>query len=165
MIGNTLQVIRWLSSQKQDCEWEVKRHRRKRTLSQNAYYWQLVGQIADALRHPKEQIHNELLRSYGQIQGIDGRIITVTIPDTEKAWEQALRATSYHIKPTSQVKTGTKNQRFRTYVMLKGSHEMTTEEMSVLLDGAVREAQEVGIETLKPYELEMMKNGEHHKTR
>lgn len=165
MIGTALQIIRWLSGQNQEGEWEIKRHRKKRTLSQNNYYWELVEKIANVQRLPKAQVHNEMLRSYGPVQGIDGRMVTVTIPDTEKAWKQALLATSYHIKPTSQVKMGTKNQMFRTYVMLKGSHEMNTEEMSILLDGTVREAQDNGIETLKPYELEMMKHGEHHKAR
>ena len=166
MIGNAMQVIRWLSTQKQDIEWEIKPHRRKRTLSQNAYYWQLIGQMADALRLPKEQVHNEMLRSYGQVQGIDGWMMTVPVPDTDEAERQALRATTYHIRPTSQVRMGAKNQMFRTYVMLKGSHEMNTEEMTILLDGTIQEAQALGIETLRPIELEAMRAYEqHHKTK
>ena len=157
MIGNALQVIRWLSTQNQNKEWEIKPHRRKRSLSQNSYYWELVGQIADALRHPKEQVHNELLRSYGQVNRIDGWVMTVPVPDTEKAEMQALRAMTYHIKPTSHVKVGAKNQMFRMYVMMKGSHEMNTEEMSILLDGAIQEAQALGIQTLKPIELEALR--------
>lgn len=162
MTGNSAQVIRWLTSQKPETVWDIKRHHQKRTLSQNAYYWKLISEMADALREPKEKVHNEMLRAYGQVQGIDGRLVTVTIPDTEKAWEEAIRASTYHVKPTSQVRLGTKNQMFRTYVLLKGSHELTTEEMSVLVDGTVREAQQLGIETLKPAELEAMRLAEHY---
>ena len=162
MIGTALQIIRWLATQKPEQMWEVKKHTKKRTLSQNAYYWQLCGQLADVLRLPKSVVHNNMLRAYGQAQGIDGRLVTVTIPDTEKAWKQALMAETFHVKPTSQVRLGSKNQMFRTYVLLKGSHELTTEEMSVLVDGIVQEAQEQGIETLTPAELERMRSAEHH---
>lgn len=157
MTGTTPQIIRWLTMQDQGRVWDVKRHYEKRSLSQNGYYWQLVGKIADAMRIPKPEVHNKMLRAYGQVQGIDGRLITVTIPDTEKAEKQTLLAESYHVKPTSQVKLGTKNQLFRTYVLLKGSHELTTEEFSVLLDGTIREAQSIGIETITPLELEAMR--------
>ena len=161
MTGTAAQIIRWLVGQKPETIWEIKKQRKKRTLSQNAYYWQLIGKMADALREPKTRVHNEMLRSYGQAHGIDGRLVTVTIPDTEKAWEEAIRSSTLHIAPTSQVHLGTKNQMFRTYILLKGSHEMTTEEMSVLLDGTITEAQQLGIETLKPAELEAMKLAEY----
>lgn len=161
MIGNALQVIRWLSTQKPEIQWEIKKHRKKRTLSQNAYYWQLVGQIADALRLPKEQVHNEMLRSYGQVDRIAGQLVTVPIPDTDKAETEVLRSMKYHLMPTSQVRSGVKGL-YRTYVMLKGSHELTTEEMSILVDGIVQEAQQLGIETLTPAELEVMRSAEHH---
>lgn len=161
MIGTAMQVIQWLAKQKDGQLWEVKKRRQKRSLSQNSYYWQLVGQMADALRLPKEQVHNEMLRSYGQVDRIAGGLVTVPIPDTEKAEKEVLRSMKYHLKPTSQVRMGVKGM-YRTYVVLKGSHELNTEEMSILLDGTVQEAESLGIETLKPYELEAMRNAEHH---
>lgn len=156
MTGTTLQLIRWLTNQKPDTEWDVKKHTKKRSLSANGYYWTIIGQMADALRMAKPEVHNRMLRAYGQAQGIDGRLVTVTIPDTEKAEREALMAESYHIRPTSQVKLGTKGQMFRTYVLLKGSHELNTKEFSVLLDGTIREAEQLGIETLTPAELEVL---------
>lgn len=156
MTGTTLQLIRWLTNQKPDTEWDVKKHTKKRSLSANGFYWKLIGQMADALRMAKPEVHNRMLRAYGQAQGIDGRLVTVTIPDTEKAEREALMAESYHIRPTSQVKLGTKGQMFRTYVLLKGSHELNTKEFSVLLDGTIREAEQLGIETLTPTELEVL---------
>lgn len=156
MTGTTLQLIRWLTNQKPDTEWDVKKHTKKRSLSANGFYWKLIGQMADALRMAKPEVHNRMLRAYGQAQGIDGRLVTVTIPDTEKAEREALMAESYHIRPTSQVKLGTKGQMFRTYVLLKGSHELNTKEFSVLLDGTIREAEQLGIETLTPAEIEAL---------
>lgn len=164
MIGNAMQIIQFLTKQKDGQEWEIKKHREKRTLSQNSYYWVLVGKIADAMRMPKEQVHNEMLRSYGQVDRIAGGLVTVPIPDTDKAEQAVLRSGKYHLKPTSQVRSGAKGVMYRTYVMLKGSHDLNTEEMSILLDGTVQEAQQLGIETLRPIELEAMRAYEeqHH---
>lgn len=158
-----MQIIQWLTTQKDGQVWEIKKHTKKRTLSQNAYYWQLCGQIADAMRMPKEQVHNMMLRSYGQVERLAGGLVTVPIPDTERAEQEVLRSMKYHLKPTSQVRAGVKGM-YRTYVMLKGSHDLNTEEMSILLDGTVQEAQQLGIETLRPIELEAMRAYEeqHH---
>lgn len=162
MTGTAAEVIRWLTTQDPAKVWDIKRHSEKRSLSQNAYFHVLIGKMADALRMPKTEVHNRMLRAYGQVQGIDGRLVTVTIPDTEKAEKEILMAETYHLKPTSQVRLGTKNQMFRTYVLLKGSHELTTEEFAVLLDGTIREAEQAGVETLTPTELEALKYAEHH---
>lgn len=69
------------------------------------------------------------------------------------------------MKPTSQVKLGTKNQMFRTYVMIRGSSTYDTKEMSILLDELIQEAQNLGIETLTPAELEEIRQyeQEHHR--
>lgn len=157
-----MQIIQWLAKQKDGQVWEIKRHSQKRSLTANSYYWVLLGKMADTLRIPKPELHNRMLRAYGQVQGIDGRLVTVTIPDTEKAEKEILMAETYHLKPTSQVRLGTKDQIFRTYVLLKGSHELTSEEFSVLLDGTVREAEQAGVETLTTMELEALKYAEHH---
>lgn len=164
MTGDTLQLIRWLTGQNPETVWDVKKHTVKRSRSQNSYYWELLGKMADALRMPKPELHNRMLRAYGQVQGISGRLVTVTIPDTEEAEKQTLMAESYHVRPTSQVKMGTKSQMFRTYVLLKGSHELNTQEFTVLLDGTIQEAKQIGIETLKPIELEAMRayDEQHH---
>lgn len=164
MTGTAMQVIQWLTTQKDGQLWEIKKHTKKRTLSQNAYYWQLCGQIADAMRMPKEQVHNMMLRSYGQVERLAGGLVTVPIPDTEKAEQEVLRSMKYHLKPTSQVRAGAKGM-YRTYVMLKGSHDLTTEEMSILVDGIVQEAQQLGIETLTPAQLEELRLYEEHHTR
>lgn len=157
MRGTTRQIVKWLMDQKPGLEWEIKPYKAKRSLTQNGYYWTLVGQIADMKRLPKSYVHNMMLRDYGQIDSMEGRLIQVTIPDTDAAEEQALRSETYHIKPTSQVMLGTKGQMFRTYIMLRGSHSFDTREMAVLLDGTIQEAQSLGIDTLTPAERALLK--------
>lgn len=135
---------------------EIKKHREKRSLDANAYYWKLVSDLAEALHVSKPYLHNDLLRKYGQIAIIDGKAVYAVIPDTDEAQREIDEAQTYHLKPTSQVKAGKGGGMYRTYMMLRGSHEYDTKEMSQLIDGLVSECREMGIETLPPGELERM---------
>lgn len=135
---------------------EIRKKRRKRSLDANAYYWKLASEAADMLHVSKQYMHNYLLRRYGQIAIIDGQAVYAVIPDTDEAQKAVDEAQTYHLKPTSQVKEGKGGITYRTYMMLKGSSEYDTKEMSHLIDGLVSECKEIGIETLPPEELERM---------
>lgn len=135
---------------------KVVQWREKRSLDANAYYWVLLSRLADVLKIPKPRAHNIMLRKYGQVETFDGAGGYIRIPDTEKAEETALEASTFHIRPTSQVITGTDGIHYRTYIMLKGSSEYDTREMSELIDGLVSECRELEIETLAPEEIERM---------
>ena len=134
----------------------LKKWRRKRSLDANAYYWKLLSELSEALEISKPMAHNMMLRKYGQHELIDGQTVRMPIPDTGSAEMAALEAMTYHIRPTSQVKEGKDGIMYRTYVMLRGSSEYDTREMSRLIDGLVSECGEQGIETLPPVELERM---------
>ena len=108
----------------------------------------------------KTELHNRMLRSYGQKQYLDGKLVTVMIPDTEEAERSALKAETYHIQPTAQTIQGQGGTRYRQYLLLRGSSDYDTREMSVLLDGMINEAQQQGIETLTPAELEKIREYE-----
>ncbi len=135
---------------------EIKKRRKKRSLDANAYYWKLASEVADALHVSKSYIHNYLLRKYGQIEIIDGQGVYIVIPDTESAQKSVDEAQTYHLMPTSQVKEGKGGIMYRTYMMLKGSSEYDSKEMSCLIEGLIGECREMGIETIPPEELERM---------
>lgn len=128
----------------------------KRSLDSNAYYWVLLSKLAEGLHISKPRAHNMMLRRYGQNLLIDGIKAYIRIPDTEKAEKMALEASTYHIRPTSQTVSGSDGVTYRTYVMLKGSSDYDTREMSELIDGLVSECKECGIETATPEELQRM---------
>lgn len=127
---------------------EIKRHRKRRSLDQNAMYWSILGQLAKALRISDSRAHNLMLRRYGAVETIDGKTIKLVLPDTDEAAQRADEAESYHIKPTSQVKVGTDGINYRTYLLLKGSHDMDTAEMKRLIDGVMDEAKQMGLTLL-----------------
>lgn len=137
-----------------------------RSLSANAFYWALCGQLAAKLGISSSRMHNLLLRRYGTLEAVDGEELICFIPDTEKAEETALEADTYHIKPTSATKTFKDGSVRRMYKILKGSHTYTTKEMSTLINGIVDECNHAGIPTATPEEVkEMMQRYEKHHSR
>lgn len=128
--------------------------RNKRSRDANAYFHVLVGKLADALGYSKAYVHNEMLRRYGQIQIIDGCPVYVVIKDDNQA--EVDESEYVHLKPTAQTKTGKDGKEYRTYLLLRGSHEYDTKEMATLINGVVDECKAQGIETMTPAEIEYM---------
>jgi hypothetical protein len=144
-----------------DCSF--KQHYEKRSLDANAYYWKLLGEFATYEKVSRVRLHNQMLRNYGQDFEIDGKIVYVTLPDNDK-WEDM---ETFHVRPLSQTfEKG--DTTYRTFVLLKGSHEYNTYEMARLIDGLIQEIKGSGaeIETMTPNELERLKGYEvqvnHH---
>lgn len=145
MIGTTNKIIRFLLGQKPEQEWHIEKHKKGKTLGQNGLYWKLVGMISARIKEPTSVIHNRMLRDFGQMLYIDGQLATTYIPDTDEAEEQALRAETFHIKPTSKVLYGSNGKLLRAYVILRGCSTYDTAEMSLLLDGIMQECRQQGI--------------------
>lgn len=150
-------------SQEELLDVEIKKHREKRSLDANSFYWLYLTKLAESVRVSKPYMHNRLLRRYGQIEMIGGQAVYIVIQDSEDAQKQVDEEELYHLKPTSQVKEGRGGIMYRTYMMLKGSSSYDTREMSMLIDGLVSECKEAGIPTISDEEMErMMKNYEKH---
>lgn len=138
---------------------KVSKHNEKRSLDANAYYWLLIGKLSKALNISNNYCHNVMLRRYGVVDEIDGKPVYLVIPDTDEAEKEADEAEKFHIKPTSNVREGNDGIMYRTYMLLKGSHEYDTTEMSRLVSGLVDECRQCGIETMTPDELARMFEG------
>lgn len=125
------------------------KYTQRRSLDANAYFHALVGKIADALTISKAKAKNVLICKYGQPQLLpDGDIMVYkTNAPEEFMWEQE----SIH---AILVKYEEKATFYRIY---RGSHTYDTKEMSVLIDGTVADAKELGIETATPAEIAEMK--------
>ena len=139
-----------LSEEKLDVE--LKKHKEKRSLNANAYYWHLVGEIRKVTGDSNNKIHNIMLNRYGELDRLpDGSLIPFCILDSID-----YMGFSYpHLKATQRTlsKAG---KLYRWYYQIKGSSEYNTAEMAFLIEGIVGECREMGIETLSPDELERM---------
>lgn len=149
MIGNPQEIIQWLFDQDKNKKFEIKEYHKKRSLNANAYAWALIGKIADVLRNSKDEIYLEMLKKYGQSE------IVSVLSD--------INVTGYfkYFEEIATVKLQGKN--FTHYKVFKGTSEYNTAEMAVFIDGVISEADELGIDTLPPNEVEKIKSlwGEH----
>lgn len=144
--GNIFQITTKLMNLPQEDKqkiFDVSEHKEKRSLSQNAYAYKLINEIANKTNISKEQVHFDMLKHYSQVSKIMLRAdidIKGFIP-------------YYELEGYADVK-GTK---YAAYKIYKPSHEMNTYEMSVYLNGIIMEAENLGIPTLSEEKIKEMK--------
>lgn len=119
----------------------IKRWSEKRSLTANAYLWVLVGKIGDALRMSKDEVYFDMLKAYGQ-----GGAVSV-----EARFVEDFKRTYKYSERLGETELNGKT--FVHYRFWVGSSEYNTQEMSVLIDGVVQEAKNLGIETMNEAEL------------
>lgn len=142
----------WDKTKDKELSIEVKEWREKRSLNANSYFHVLVGKLADVLKISRTEVHNWLIAEYGQTD-LDAGIV---ILEDRIDWK---KLESLHLLPIPGQKEEMANGRlYQAYYVRRGSHTYDTKEMSILIDGAVYEAKEQGIETLPPAEIERLKN-------
>lgn len=135
-----------------DLDIEIKVHREKRSLNANGYFHVLVGKIADEIGRSKTYVKNDLITSYGQQLIIDNEPVSIkTQIPPDLMWETETLHCLF---------VGTKTENDKTlyfYNVFRGSHTYDTKEMSVLIDGTVQIAKDMGIDTMTNAQLEQLK--------
>ena len=122
------------------------KHRNRRSTNANAYMWVLLQQIAEASNSNREAVYLEMLKRYS-------RAFTFLIVK-EAALERTMKEFRTCVDLGEVKVNGQEGHQIQVFF---GSSTFDTKEMSVLLDGVVSEAKELGIETLTPIELERLK--------
>ena len=135
-----------LSDMEGELDIQIKQYKKKRSLDANAYFHVLVGKIADEVRSSKTEVKNWLLGDYGQRE-IDehGPVVIAAAPDIDM-----MKREDIHCKLTGY------DGKYRLWSVIRPTHTYDRHEMAVLIDGAVQEAKNVGVETLTPLEIERM---------
>jgi len=149
MTGTPLQIIQWLYNADKDKQFDIKEHKEKRSLDQNAYCWKLINEIANRVRKSKEEVYLDMLRSYGQMSEIS--MLSSINPIGYFKYYDVVSRRMFN------------NNEFIIYRIYKGSSEYDTKEMSIFIDGVVQEAQQLGIQTLTPNQIMELKNMEENK--
>ena len=117
----------------QQYEFDVlKRKSKARSNDANAYLWSIVTQIANKLNADKEYIYFDLLKHYGQ-STVVSILSSVDVKGFFKYYEEFGKGEA-------------NGKEFTHYKVFKGSSEYNTEEMSILIKGAISEAEELGLE-------------------
>lgn len=143
MVGTAEALVKWLFNQSREKLFEVKEHKEKRTLTQNAYMWSLINEIANKMRLSKEDTYIKMLKDYSQVAKV-----------TVRADIEVSRFFKYYeFERVTQIN----GVNFNIYKVYEGSSKMDKNEFRVLLDGVIQEAQQLGICTLTPNEIERLR--------
>lgn len=139
MIGTPENLSRYLWKLDKDKIYEIKEHKSKRSLSQNAYAWKLISEIGNILNKSKEDIYLEMLKDYGQSEIVS--ILSIVNP-------------AGYFKYYEKIGTGiVNNKEFTHYKIFKGSSEFDSKEMNIFINGIVEECKQLDIETMTPEEI------------
>lgn len=124
-------------------DFKIDKHREKRSKNANAYCWVLVGKIADVLRISKDECYITMLKRYGQ-----GGVAKIP-----KKFVEHFKRTNKYYEEHEKLQDEETAKYFRFWV---GSSHYDSEEMSILIDGIVSEAKELGIQTETPERIAEM---------
>ena len=131
-----------------DLKIKVTKATNPRSLDANAYFHVLCDKLRQKLGISMAHMKNILITSYGQIEYIDNQAL---IYKTNAPVEYVQEREEVHMKFVKQGEDGA-----YWYKVYRGSHTYDSKEMSILLEGTIREAQDQGIETKTPDEIRRM---------
>lgn len=130
---------------------DIKEKRKGRSLDANAYCWVLCDKIAatKGLLLKKSDVYKQAIRDYGvtTILPVESDRLDIIL----KTWDGLGLGNDHDILGKSKIDGYTN---VRLYV---GSSQYDTAEMSVLLDGIIADAQELGIQTETPDQIAELK--------
>lgn len=127
----------------------ISKYRKKRTMNMNAYFWVLVGELAKVLRTTPEELHTEIVNNHRILWlDDDGEPLQIVLksevdPSVTKMYWALYRTSS--------------DGKWKSWLRIKGTSDMDTQEMSIVLDDLIEECKAQGIETATPDELERIK--------
>ena len=142
MRGNAYECMAWLSNQDPSKTYECKKVARKRTLTQNAYYWAMLNRLARALRMSDSEVHLNMLREYGVCD-----LVTLS-PEVP---------VGCYFKYYDDLGTDwIGGEERRTVKAYKGSSSMEPAEFARLIEGMREECESQGVDVATPEEIARM---------
>ena len=127
---------------------DIRKHREKRSLDANALYWKLCGELAEAVNEEPERIYRRHIRGVGNYEVL---CIQERALDTfRRTW------TSGHLGRFVETKAS-KLPGCVTVLAYYGSSDFDKSQMSRLIDNCIQDCRALGIETLTPDKLALLK--------
>ena len=134
-----------------DLDIEIKKHREKRSLNMNAYFHVLVNKIAAKRKLGDDEVKRALVIEYGALaKDATGQTVGFKLPESVDVNDIYPYCRCFDIREEG-------GKMFKCYLVYKQTHKMDTLEFSRLIDGAIYEAKNLGIETETPEEVARMK--------
>ena len=143
MQGTPLECIAYLVGLNPEKQYEVKEVKRRRSMTQNAYYWAMLNKLARKLGMPDSEVHLNMLRDYGQCE-----VFSVGVYVPLNAYFK------YYDVITIDWEGGEERRIVKVY---KGSSLMNSAEFTHLINGMREECEAQGIDVMTPEEIARMK--------
>lgn len=136
--------------------YDIDRHREKRSVNANAYAWTLIHKIAAELSRPPAGTPTEPIKVYRNavmnLPDVEATFISVdeiAAPAFIRSWEEGHLGRQCEVFPSD-------TPGFSIIRCVYGSSDYTREEMTLLLDRLIQDAQALGIETKDPGDAESL---------
>lgn len=148
-------VMHWLKGRKdKDYDLTITEHREKRSLDANAYAWVLIGKLAAVMHIKPVEVYRQ------QIVGVGDNFTPMCVREKDvnrfvSSWERNGLGWIVQDLGVSQV-PGCRN-----LAAYHGSSTYDTAQMSQLIDNIVQDCKALGIETLTPDKLALLKEEWH----
>ena len=135
-----------------DINVEIKKWRKPRSRDANAYFHVLVNKIAEAQSLGDDEVKRSLVVEYGALaKDEDGNTLGAMLPATADMDDFY---PYYRLYKTMTLE----GREYNCYLFYKRTHTLDTKEMARLIDGAIEQARELGIETDTPEQLARYKD-------
>jgi hypothetical protein len=129
---------------------EIKQYHKHRSLDANAYFHVLVGKLAQALNIGEDEAKVNLVLDYGSVMtDEEGGKVGFKLPASVNVNSIYKYAKWFD----TRIENG---KEFNCYIAYEHTRNYSTKQMARLIDGAVYECQNLGIETASPAELESL---------
>ena len=126
----------------------IKKHRDKKTLSQNAYFHKLIDVLSREMSCSFTRMKNEMIGSYGTVLSLTDVMITVP-PEILREWE---RPHAKYIKTEIITNINGVKSAGHWYRLYKNVEDMNTAEMARLITGTIQECENLGLDVATPDE-------------
>ena len=135
-----------------DLKINIEKWRNRRTADANSYFHVLLNKIAAERDEGSEEVKTQLVLEYGAVaKDGDGKTIGFKLPITVDVTKIYRYVKCFDTRTEAGVD-------FHCYLAYKHTSDMDTKEMYRLIEGTIKEAQELGIETDTPEQLEKYKS-------
>ena len=129
---------------------EAKINAQKRSLSQNAYMWVLIGELSNKLGIGKDEVYRSYIKDYGQYEPL--LIKNAAVDRFIHAWQ------SKGLGWVADVMREGKVEGCTVVLAYYGTSSYDRIQMNKILDAIIDDCKEQGISTLSESELALLKN-------
>ena len=127
---------------------DIQEYRKPRSLNANAYMWELLGKLSEAMHLPANDLYRQYVREMGVYRKFE--IQEVAIGTLNHVWS------AHGLGWFLDVIDDGANDGFKLVKVYYGSSSYNTKQMAALIDAVVQDCKALGIETKTPDEIDRL---------